>query len=137
MMPSETSVSIEDAPCRAFFSAARWNGHAHHSATGAAQATSSHCQPGKRSRRHQRQHHRQIGQRNEEHQRHEQPPPQVGGVPGGRSSCVRRPPSVPPSLRLGLLAGGLPGRVPGLLDRGDQLRAGIPAGAVTRAVAVA
>ncbi len=37
MMPSETSVSIEDEPCRAFLSAARWNGHAHHSATGAAQ----------------------------------------------------------------------------------------------------
>ena len=49
MMPSETSVSIEAEPCRAFFSAARWNGHAHHSATGAAHATSSHCQPGNRS----------------------------------------------------------------------------------------
>ena len=48
-MPSETSVSIEDVPCRAFFSAARWNGHAHHSATGAAQPASSHCQPGNRS----------------------------------------------------------------------------------------
>ena len=49
MMPSDTSVSIDAVPCRAFFSAARWNGHAHHSATGAAQATSSHCQPGNRS----------------------------------------------------------------------------------------
>ena len=49
MMPSDTSVSIDDVPCRAFFSAARWNGHAHHSATGAAQPTSSHCQPGNRS----------------------------------------------------------------------------------------
>ena len=49
MMPSDTSVSIVDVPCLAFFSAARWNGHAHHSATGAAQATSSHCQPGNRS----------------------------------------------------------------------------------------
>ena len=28
---------MDDVPCRAFFSAARWNGHAHHSATGAAQ----------------------------------------------------------------------------------------------------
>ena len=36
-------------PWRAFRSAARWNGHAHHSATRAAQATSSHCQPGNRS----------------------------------------------------------------------------------------
>ena len=49
MMPSETSVSIDDVPCRAFLSAARWNGHAHHSATGAAQATRSHCQPSNRS----------------------------------------------------------------------------------------
>ena len=49
MMPSDTSVSIEEVPCRAFFSAARWNGQAHHSATGAAHATSSHCQPGNRS----------------------------------------------------------------------------------------
>ena len=49
MMPSETSVSIVAAPCRALISAARWNGHAAHSATGAAQATRTHCQPGKRS----------------------------------------------------------------------------------------
>ena len=48
-MPSDTSVSIEDVPCLAFFSAARWNGHAHHSATGAAQPASSHCQPANRS----------------------------------------------------------------------------------------
>ena len=48
MMPSETSVSIDAEPCRAFFSAARWNGQAHHSATGAAQPTSSHCQPANR-----------------------------------------------------------------------------------------
>ena len=49
MTPSDTSVSIEEVPCLAFFSAARWNGHAHHRATGAAQATSSHCHPGNRS----------------------------------------------------------------------------------------
>ena len=48
-MPSDTRVSIVVVPCRAFFSAARWKGHAHHSATGAAQPTSSHCQPGNRS----------------------------------------------------------------------------------------
>ena len=42
-------MSIEEEPCLAFFSAARWNGHAHHRATGAVQATSSHCQPGNRS----------------------------------------------------------------------------------------
>ncbi len=48
-MPSETRVSIVVVPWRAFFSAARWKGHAHHSATGAAQTTSSHCQPGNRS----------------------------------------------------------------------------------------
>ena len=40
---------MEEVPCRAFFSAARWNGHAAHSATGAAQATSVHCQPGNRT----------------------------------------------------------------------------------------
>ncbi len=49
MMPSETSVSIVAAPCRALVSAARWNGHAAHSATGAAHATRTHCQPGNRS----------------------------------------------------------------------------------------
>ena len=47
-MPSETSVSIEQAPCRAFFSAARWNGQAAQSATGAVSAMSTHCQPGNR-----------------------------------------------------------------------------------------
>ena len=45
-MPSDTSVSIDAAPCRAFFSAARWNGHAAHPATGAATTTRTHCQPG-------------------------------------------------------------------------------------------
>ena len=49
MTPSDTSVSIVEVPCLAFFSAARWNGHAHHRATGAVQATSSHCHPGNRS----------------------------------------------------------------------------------------
>ncbi len=48
-MPSDTSVSIDDVPCLAFFSAVRWNGHAHHSATGAAQPVSSHCHPANRS----------------------------------------------------------------------------------------
>ena len=47
-MPRDTSVSIEDEPCLAFFSAARWNGQAAHPATGAASATSTHCQPGNR-----------------------------------------------------------------------------------------
>ena len=45
-MPSDTSVSIDTAPCRAFFSAAAWNGQAAHPATGAAHPTSTHCQPG-------------------------------------------------------------------------------------------
>ena len=45
-MPSDTSVSIDAAPCRAFFSAAWWNGHAAHPATGTASAISTHCQPG-------------------------------------------------------------------------------------------
>jgi hypothetical protein len=45
-MPSDTSVSIEEDRCRAWRSAAAWNGHAAHVATGTASATSSHCQPG-------------------------------------------------------------------------------------------
>ncbi len=48
MMPRDTSVSIEDEPCRAFFSAARWNGQAAHPATGAASTIRTHCQPGNR-----------------------------------------------------------------------------------------
>ncbi len=47
-MPRDTSVSIEDEPCLAFFSAARWNGQAAHPATGTASTTSTHCQPGNR-----------------------------------------------------------------------------------------
>ncbi len=47
-MPSDTSVSIDDDRCRAWRSAAAWNGHAAQVATGAASATSSHCQPGNR-----------------------------------------------------------------------------------------
>ena len=43
--PRDTSVSIEHAPCRAFVSAARWNGQAAHSATGAVSAIRTHCQP--------------------------------------------------------------------------------------------
>jgi hypothetical protein len=45
-MPSDTSVSIDAAPCRAFLIAVAWNGHAAHTTTGAAQPTSTHCQPG-------------------------------------------------------------------------------------------
>ena len=45
-MPSDTSVSIDEDRCRACRSAAAWNGHAAQIATGAASATSSHCQPG-------------------------------------------------------------------------------------------
>ena len=48
MMPTDTSVSIDASPCRAFFSAAWWNGHAAHPATGAARTTRTHCQPGNR-----------------------------------------------------------------------------------------
>ena len=42
-------MSIEQAPCRAFFRAARWKGQAAHSATGAARATRTHCHPVNRS----------------------------------------------------------------------------------------
>ena len=45
-MPSDTSVSIDAAPCRAFLTAAAWNGHAAHTATGAVSASRTHCQPG-------------------------------------------------------------------------------------------
>ena len=47
-MPSDTRVSIETEPCRAFRSAAAWNGHADHTTTGAATAIRTHCQPGNR-----------------------------------------------------------------------------------------
>src|SRR5271170_4133011 len=47
-MPIDTSVSIEDDRCLACLSAAWWNGHAAQVATGAASATRTHCQPGKR-----------------------------------------------------------------------------------------
>ena len=46
MIPSDTSVSIDAAPCRALRTAAAWNGHAAHPATGMARATRTHCQPG-------------------------------------------------------------------------------------------
>ena len=48
-MPSDTSVSIDEDRCRACRSAAWWNGHAAHVATGAASTTRSHCQPGNRA----------------------------------------------------------------------------------------
>ena len=47
-MPSDTSVSMDEDRCLAWRSAAWWNGHAAHVATGAASTTSSHCQPGNR-----------------------------------------------------------------------------------------
>ena len=62
-MPSDTSVSIEDEPCRALRSAAAWNGHADQSTTGAATAIRTHCQPGNRDQREQRQQDGQVGQR--------------------------------------------------------------------------
>ena len=42
--PTEISVSMVAAPCRALTSAARWNGHAPHTTTGEASASESHCQ---------------------------------------------------------------------------------------------
>ena len=44
MTPTETSVSMVAAPCRALTAAARWNGHAPHTATGEASARHAHCQ---------------------------------------------------------------------------------------------
>ena len=43
--PSDTSVSIVDAPCRAARNAAAWNGHAAHVTTGSESAATTHCQP--------------------------------------------------------------------------------------------
>ena len=101
-MPSDTSVSIEEDRCRACRSAAAWNGHAAQIATGAASATSSHCQPGNLVHGKTRQHEGQVGQRDEEHQRQRQPAAQPpdrrvvgrgGGVgrgvlPGGAASSA-------------------------------------------------
>ena len=42
--PTDTSVSMVAAPCRALTTAARWNGHAPHTATGEASARQAHCQ---------------------------------------------------------------------------------------------
>ena len=43
--PTETSVSMVVLPCRRLTSAARWNGQAPHTTTGAASVSESHCQP--------------------------------------------------------------------------------------------
>ncbi len=45
-MPSETSVSIVVARCRRLTNAARWNGHAHHRATGVARTKATRRSPG-------------------------------------------------------------------------------------------
>ena len=43
-MPIEISVSIVELPCRRLAHAARWNGSAPHTTTGAARVSDSHCQ---------------------------------------------------------------------------------------------
>ena len=43
-VPIEMSVSMVAAPWRRFSHAARWNGHAPHTITGAASASEAHCQ---------------------------------------------------------------------------------------------
>ncbi|TWH25838.1 hypothetical protein L600_000900000880 [Isoptericola variabilis J7] len=43
--PTDTSVSMVDAPCRAARTAATWNGHAPQVTTGSARAATTHCQP--------------------------------------------------------------------------------------------
>ena len=43
-VPTETSVSIVEAPWRRLAQAARWNGQAPHTTTGAASTSESHCQ---------------------------------------------------------------------------------------------
>ena len=42
--PTLIRVSMVAAPCRRFIQAARWNGHAPHTTTGAARVRLSHCQ---------------------------------------------------------------------------------------------
>jgi hypothetical protein len=126
MMPSETSVSIDAEPCRAFFSAARWNGHADHSATGAAQLTSSHCQPANRRDGISE----SISERS------------VSGTKNTSATISRRfrsaasrssaAPSSPGWLPAGSLAA-----YPACSTAVTSSRAGRPAGAATRAVAVA
>ena len=46
MVPTETRVSMVAAPWRRFTQAARWNGQAAHTITGAASTSDSHCQYG-------------------------------------------------------------------------------------------
>ena len=43
-VPSEMSVSMVAVPCRRLAQAARWNGHAAHTTTGAASVSDAHCQ---------------------------------------------------------------------------------------------
>jgi hypothetical protein len=43
-MPSDTRVSMVTAECRSPRTARAWNGHAPHTATGAASTKHSHCQ---------------------------------------------------------------------------------------------
>jgi hypothetical protein len=43
--PRLISVSMVATPCRAFATAARWNGHAPHSATGVARTSEIQAQP--------------------------------------------------------------------------------------------
>ena len=43
-MPRETSVSIVEVPCLRLTQAARWNGQAPQTTTGAARVRESHCQ---------------------------------------------------------------------------------------------
>ena len=43
-VPTEINVSMVAAPWRRLAQAARWNGHAPHTTTGAARVSDSHCQ---------------------------------------------------------------------------------------------
>ncbi|RPK75127.1 hypothetical protein EES42_07160 [Streptomyces sp. ADI95-17] len=44
VVPTEISVSIVAAPCRALVNAALWNGQAAYATTGAVRVSESHCQ---------------------------------------------------------------------------------------------
>ena len=78
MTPTDTSVSMVAAPCRALTIAARWNGHAPHTATGEASASGRPLPVPELQCRDHRQCHYRDGQR----RRYQQPLPQRGCLVG-------------------------------------------------------
>ena len=108
--PSETSVSIVVAPWRRLAHAARWNGHAPHTTTGAASVSDSHCQSVELERRD----HRQRDHGHGEHRADDEPLAQGGQLElvavRGRSRTRRA-----------RVVGQRRGVVPGGRDGGEQV----------------